>query len=387
MSTSRTTWFDGVRVLDLSQFIPGPYATLLLSDLGADVVKIEPPAGDPQRCDGPIGDDGISNWYHVVNRNKRVVLLDLKRVDGKRMFERLLGVADVLLESFRPGVLARLGFSRERIATINPRLIHCALTGYGQTGPDRLRAGHDINYQALAGLLDISGTAAAPVAANPPIADFAGAQMAIGLICAALFARTRNDRGTFIDIAMTDAAVALAGTDLAALDYADFDTGRGIGPYAGGWACYNTYRTSCGGHVTLGALEPRFWANFCTLAGRPDWIGRQHEPRPQEELIAEVAALMATRNLAEWTGLFDGTETCFQDAVALSDLAGHPQIAQRRILHRGADRLVDALMPAWIDCAPPPDRRPLAMIDADAIGGIWNTTRPDTAPGGPAGRK
>ena len=373
MTGGAAPMLQGIRVLDLSQFIPGPYTTMLLADLGADVVKVEPPHGDPQIADGPLDGDGISLWYRIVNRNKRIVTLDLKSAEGRAVLDRLIGAADVLLESYRPGVLARLGYDTARLEELNCRLIHCALSGWGQTGPYRLRVGHDNNYQAAAGVLDVSGTLDQPVAANPPVADFAGALNAFGLIAAALFRRERTGRGAFIDIGLSDAALALLGPDVAALAQPGFDTRRGRGPYAGAWACYNTYRCACGGHVTIGALETRFWANFCETVGRPDWITHHNDPRPQTTLIAEVAALIATRSRAEWIADLASIDACFHEVLVLGELTENPQVVARGVLNSGADGIPDALLPAWIDGAPPPARNPYALVAADDIGTSWTS--------------
>lgn len=373
---SESNLLAGIRVLDLSQFIPGPYTALLLSDLGADVVKIEPPNGDPQREDGPLGDDQISLWYKIINRNKRIITVDLKDDVGRRHFEILLGSADVLLESFRPGVLERLGFSRSRIEAINPRLIHCALSGWGQTGPYRLKAGHDINYQAMAAILDLSGTREVPVPANPPIADYAGALQSVFLISAALFSRTVTGCGCFIDVGLSDAVVSVIGTEIASLSQESFDVRRGVGPYAGGWACYHAYRAECGRYVTLGALEARFWANFCRLVDRPDWIQRQYEPRPQSSLIAEVGKLFSSQPADHWTRLLAEAETCFFAVQELKELVSDPQIAERKLLARGEDGLMDALLPAWIGGAPPPPRRSLRQVDVADVIRDWPQVQP-----------
>lgn len=367
---------QGIRVLDLSQFVPGPYCAMLLSDLGAEVVKVEPPHGDPQAKDGPLGDDGISLWYRIMNRNKRIVTLDLKSDDGREIFSRLVAVADVLIESYRPGVLARLGFDAAWLAELNGRLVHCALSGWGQSGPNRLRVGHDNNYQASAGILDVSGTTDRPITANPPIADYAGALNAFAMISAALFRRERTGKGAFIDIGMADAALALLGPEVATLSCPGFDVRRGRGPYAGGWACYNLYRCGCGGYVSLGALEPRFWSNFCTRVGRPDWISRQDEPRPQSSLIAELSELFSERSRTEWTSMLGAVDACFHEAFELHELAADEQIIARAVLKSGADGIADVLLPAWLDGAPPPERRPYLRTAADDVLNGWAAKYP-----------
>lgn len=362
---------SGIRVLDLSQFIPGPYTTLLLADLGADVVKIEPPHGDPQIIDGPLDDEGVSLWYRIINRNKRIASLNLKTAEGRAVFDRLVPVADVLLESFRPGVLERLGYDATRLNQLNPSLVHCALSGWGQTGPYRLRVGHDNNYQAAMGVLDISGTLDRPSTSNPPIADFAGALHAFAMIAAALFRRTRTGKGAYIDLGMSDAALSVMGTDVAALAAPDYDTRRGRGPYAGGWACYNCYRCTCGGYVTIGALEPKFWANFCRVAGRPDWIERQDEPRPQTALIQEVAAVLGSRSRADWIQALGGVEACFHEVLQLDELAGNEQVLARKVLRTGVDGIAEALLPAWLDGNAPPGRQPYELAEASGVADEW----------------
>ena len=371
MTSGVAPMLQGIRVLDLSQFIPGPYCTMLLSDLGADVVKIEPPYGDPQATDGPLDEDGISLWYRIINRNKRIARLDLKSEAGRAVLRRLVAVADVLLESYRPGVLARLGFDAAELVALNDRLVHCALSGWGQSGPNRLRVGHDNNYQASAGILDVCGTIAAPATVNPPIADYAGALNAFALISAALFRRERTGQGAYIDIGMADAALALLGPEAAALAQPDYDARRGRGPYAGGWACYNLYRCACGGHISLGALEPRFWANFCAAVGRPDWIARQTEPRPQTGLIAELSDLFAMRSRADWIATLSTLDACFHEALTLRELAASEQVAARAVFSKGADGIVDLRLPAWLDGAAPPERRPYVQTAAETVAHDW----------------
>ncbi len=186
---------QGVRVLDLSQYLPGPFATQILADLGAAVLKVEPPAGDPMRRFLLLDKDGLSPWYKQVNAGKQLLRLDLKNAAGRRMLEELVALADVLLESYRPGVMERLGFGPERLRQLNPRLIHCALSGFGQTGPYRLRGGHDITYVALSGMLDLTGTVETPVVPFPPLCDYAGGKQAATAILAALLRRETLRQG------------------------------------------------------------------------------------------------------------------------------------------------------------------------------------------------
>ena len=203
----------GVRVIDLSQFLPGPFATPLLADMGAEVLKVEPPQGDPQRRFNPISGQpwsgtGRSPFYDAVNTGKTVLAIDLKSEAGKEAFGTLVGAADVLLESYRPGVLERLGFGPRRLKDLNPSLVHCALSGYGQTGPNRLLAGHDINYVASTGAFSASGIPEKPVLTWPPAADYASALQAALTITGALVARARTGKGAHLDVSLSESMLA-----------------------------------------------------------------------------------------------------------------------------------------------------------------------------------
>jgi crotonobetainyl-CoA:carnitine CoA-transferase CaiB-like acyl-CoA transferase len=364
---------SNVRVLDLSQFTPGPFATLLLSDLGADVLKIEPPAGDPQRVDGPLDHDGISAWYRLMNRSKTVVRLDLKSEDGKRIFAELLQHADVLLESYRPGTLDRLGFGRERLAAINPQLVHCALSGWGQTGPYREKPGHDLNYMAFGGGLAASGTDATPVMTYPSVADFAGAIFAAFGIVAGLAGRSRRGRGAHIDASLAETVLSWLSLDLTGMLRKGFAPARAALPYNGGLACYQIYRTADDRFLTLGIVEVKFWRNFCAAVEHPDWLERQWEAVPQHVLIGELAAMFRNRPLAHWTTLLDPVETCFHTVIEHHELLTHPHIVARRLIaeETGVDPFVEVLLPAWIDGMPPPSRRPLREVDAGEALKAW----------------
>ncbi|MEZ5776610.1 MAG: CoA transferase [Hyphomicrobiaceae bacterium] len=360
----------GLRVLDLTQFTPGPYCTLLLSDLGADVLKIEPPAGDPMRVDGPIDADGIAAWYKVMNRNKRVLRIDLKSDAGRAAFAGLVAAADVLLESYRPGVLERLGFPDARLDEINPRLVHCALSGFGRTGPYRLRPGHDITYMAFGGGLIQSGTEETPVVTGPTVADFAGSLVAGLTIVSALNARDRDGHGAHIDVGLADAVLGWLGPELTALFRAGFEPRRAANAYNGGLACYQVYRTSDDRFIALGIVEEKFWRTFCEAVARPDWLARQWEPLPQHALIGELAALFRSRTRDAWQDLLDPLDTCFHVVLDLPELLDHPQALARRLIRKSADAepLVDVLLPAWIDGRPPEGRRPWREITlAEAV--------------------
>lgn len=359
----------GVRVLDLSQYVPGPYATLLLSDLGAEVVKVEPPAGDPMRGLTPLAADGTSPVYAGLNRNKTVVRLDLKAADDRAVMEDLVRRADVLLESYRPGVLDRLGFGPAALAALNPRLVHCAVSGFGQTGPLRLRAGHDNTYMALAGALAVTGSEEAPLAPFPPLADHASAMNAVIAILAALVRRGRTGQGARLDLSIYESALALQYHSLLTLGIADNERGRGL--LNGAAAYYRIYRCADGGFMALGAIEPKFWRDFCVTVGREDWVARQGDAFPQTALIADVAAVLASQDRDGWVARFEGVDCCFEPVLSPAEAAAHPQASARGMVALLPDGTAEPLFPVTADDAPPPARRPLREVSAVAVRDAW----------------
>ncbi|MEW5704761.1 MAG: CoA transferase [Pseudomonadota bacterium] len=370
---------SGRRVLDLSQYLPGPYATRMLADLGARVLKIEPLAGDPMRTLPPLDADGVSLPYKAINRNKATLRLDLKTAAGREAFERLLRSADVLLESFRPGVLARLGFPKDRVREIAPRLVHCALTGYGQDGPMTATPGHDATYMALMGGLAASGTEAGPVLAFPPVADHAAALHAALCILAALLARENTGRGAFLDVSIAEAVLPWQQFALSAADLEGTDIARRCHTLNGGAACYQVYATKDGRFAVLGAIEEKFWRNFCAAAGRPDWVSRQSEPLPQEALIAELRACFASATLAEWEARLADAECCFQAVTPAGALAAHPQIRARGFLQKATQdgrTFTEVLFPARADGQAPKARKAWREIGLEDAFRAWETEAP-----------
>jgi crotonobetainyl-CoA:carnitine CoA-transferase CaiB-like acyl-CoA transferase len=316
---------DDVRVIDLSQYIPGPFATRQLADLGAEVIKVEPPGGDPMRRFMHRDPAQPSAVYRHLNRGKRIVELDLKTDAGRAALQTLVTDADILLESYRPGVLARLGFDHDQLDTINPKLIHCALSGYGQTGPYAQRSGHDLNYCALSSQAIASGTPERPVISFPPIADHAAALQAAVAMLAALHARDKQESGIFLDISLTESILAWQYLPLLANA-----SERAASLLNGGAACYNLYRCADGAFISLGAIEAAFWRRFCEAVDRPQWLERQYESMPQGALIAEVANLIESQPLGHWQNILDQADCCFEALFEVSALPLHPQIQARR---------------------------------------------------------
>ena len=364
---------EDVLVLDLTQNLPGPFCTLLLADLGATVVKIEPPGGDPMRAFPPqVG--GASAGHATVNRNKLSVVLDLKLAAGAAALRRMAAAADVMVEGFRPGTLERLGLDPAELTAANPRLVVCRITGYGQDGPYATRAGHDLNYLAYAGVLGLMGRVAddRPVVPAVQIADLAagGLMAAVGIL-AGLAGRERTGRGTVVDASMTDGAASLLGIHLAAA-LAECRQERGRGPLSGGAAWYDVYRCADGRFVALGAVEPKFFARTCELLGAPDLADRQFDPAAQDDLRERLAARFATRTRDEWAAVLSAEETCVAPVLTPEEAAADPQLA-----HRGV--IIDVPLPgggvarvpgtplrlAGYD-RPPPAAPPEMGADADA---------------------
>ena len=322
---------DGVKVLDFTAMLPGAICTLYLADLGAEVTKIEPP-GTGEAARGPQGTPpgGI---FHVTNRNKRSVTADLKSAAGAALVRAMVAQTDILVEGFRPGVMARLGLGWDDLRAINPRLIYCSITGFGQNGSLASMAGHDITYQSYAGVLGqnvIDGSRPSP--GGLPVADLGGGGLtaAVGIL-AALFDAQRGGQGRHIDIAMTDAAMAL---NVAAQSSREMfgskapQPGRDI--LSGGLPCYNTYRTADGRYLAVGALEAKFWQAFCTAIERPDLIPHGWDMGDKRDAaVARIAEVIAGRTLAQWTAVFAGVDACVAPVLSLDEALTHANTLAR----------------------------------------------------------
>ncbi len=331
---------SGVRVLDLTRLLPGGFCSLLLADLGADVVKVEDTGGgDYVRWAPPYyGSDAEqalgtrSALYLALNRGKRSVRLDLKSEAGLEAFLRLVARHDVVLESFRPGVLDRLGAGYEDLRRVNPRIVYCAITGYGQSGPNAGRAGHDMNYLGLTGLLALTGEPdGRPVQSAGQIADIGGgALMAAFGVMAALWERERSGEGQLVDVSMTDGALSWLAMVAAAYLCDGRAPGRGEGQLNGGLVCYYPYEAA-DGWVTCGALEPKFWAAFCNGVERPDLIEKQFE-RPGSDAWREVAEVFRSRTRDEWRDFNDRHDAMIEPVLGLDEALDSELVRARDML-------------------------------------------------------
>ncbi len=337
----------GLRVLDLTRLLPGPVATMHLADLGAEVIKIEDTgAGDYARTMGPDGPgqssadkSGDSLFFRMVNRNKKSLRLDLKQAAGVEVFMRLARKADMIFESFRPGVVNKLGIGYEAVRAINPRIVYCAITGYGQSGPWAERAGHDINFLATSGLLDQIGnhdgmTSGAPAIPNLQIGDLLGGALTplLGVLAAVIGAKATG-QGSHVDVAMTDAVLAHTIFPLVTTLAHGRPASRGADLLTGGVPCYGVYRTADERYLAVGALEPKFWQALCAVIKRPDLtpfgLATGEEGRRAK---AELASVIAGQPFAHWEAVFAAADCCVTPILRLDEAMAHPQVVAREMV-------------------------------------------------------
>jgi crotonobetainyl-CoA:carnitine CoA-transferase CaiB-like acyl-CoA transferase len=327
---------EGVRVLDLSRLLPGPFASLLLADFGADVVKVEDTgAGDYARAAPPyvegVQESAKSAAFIALNRNKRSVRLDLKAEAGREALLTLVEGADVLLESFRPGVMERLGLGLDALRARNPRIVHCAISGFGQTGPLTQRPGHDMNYLALAGAMALTGVRdGEPVLGGVQIADIGGgAQMAVIGVLTALRHAERTGEGQSVDVSMTDGALSWTVMESAAALQGQKPR-RGRTLLTGEHLCYRPYACK-DGWITIGALEPKFWKAFCTGVDREDLIPHQFDA-PGSDAHAEVEAIALSRTREEWAAFGTQHDACLEPVWELEEALETDLVREREMV-------------------------------------------------------
>jgi crotonobetainyl-CoA:carnitine CoA-transferase CaiB-like acyl-CoA transferase len=328
---------DGVRILDLTRLLPGPYATLLLGDMGAEVIKVEQPGiGDYMRAEEPkVGDD--SHVFSILNRNKKSVSLDLKDDRGREAFLTLAAEADAVVEGFRPGVVDRLGIGYEAVRERNDAVVYCSVSGYGQESPYEQWAGHDVNYVGVGGLLGMTGRPdEVPTLPGLPVADFAGGMMGAYAVTVGLLKVANTGEGDYYDVSMTDVVVSwLSLYAPLAFDAGTETPARGQTQPAGKYPCYSVYETGDGEYVTLGAMEYHFWERFCEAVGLEEYANEDdHFPEGErlEEVRAAVAARFAERPLDAWLDRLDPVEIPVAPVNDLDDVWDDPQVVERGLV-------------------------------------------------------
>lgn len=321
----------GVRVVDFSMFVPGPFASSIFADLGAEVIKVEAPRGDPGRAYVPV-------QFETENRNKRSIAIDLKRPESSSIVEKLVGSAQVVLEGFRPGVVKRLGIDYETLRKINPALIYCSVSGYGQTGPWRERPGHDVNYVAAAGALAYPGQWLKPPSRSSlPVADMSGGAFAAIAVLSALFEKETTGKGAYLDLSLFEAAFFMAAMRHG-LD-------PGADPKAHIFPVNDIFLTADGKRLTLGILEEHFWQNFVRLAPEleDERFSSDARRRANGDVLSELLEnIMKSRTADEWMRLLEAADVPVDLCVTPAEAARHPQLRERQALERG-----HAKFPVW----------------------------------------
>ena len=313
---------SGITVIDLSRLLPGPYCSMILADHGARVIAVESKR---------FMADGL--FFNTINRNKEHMSLNLKSDAGRQIFFKLIEKADVLMEGFRPGVVDRLGVDYESVRKVNPKIIYCAISGYGQNGPFRDRVGHDVNYLSFAGVLNLIGEPDRPPSIpGIQVADVAagGMNAAIGILLA-LFAREKTGRGQYIDISMTDGMVGFLPVALYFQQLTGKDPQRSDLPLSHRYACYNTYETADGRYLSIGAVENRFWKTLCDHLGVPEYAALQYDDARRREILEFMRSTFKNKTLDEWTDELADLEICWGRVQTFSEILEDPLFREREM--------------------------------------------------------
>ncbi len=332
-----TQTLKGIRVLDLAPLLPGSLCTQMLADLGAEVIKIEGPnGGDSFRSAPPlVGTTG--SFFHIANRNKKGIQLDLKQPRGRDVFIRMAGKSDVLIENFRPGAMRQMGLGYDDLKKVNDRLVYCSLTGFGQDSPYGQSPAHDINFLGLSGILDLIGErGGSPAVPGVQIAGAGGSLHAAIGILVALLRREKTGKGQHLDVALLDGLTPFLGLVMSQYLADRRLPRRGETLVGGGYAFYNVYETKDGGYITLGNVEKKYWVTLCTRIGRPDLIDQQFAPSPrQDEIVEELRTLFRQKTRREWMDLLGSEDTCFAPVNTVEEALRDPHISRRGLWFKG----------------------------------------------------
>ncbi|MBI2876601.1 MAG: CoA transferase [Candidatus Tectomicrobia bacterium] len=363
---------EGIKILDLSRLLPFEYGTLLLADLGAEVLKVEEPGrGDYMRKIPPLlKEEGAI--FLLLDRNKKSLTLNLRAREGKEILLQLVRQADVLFESFRPGTLDRLGLGYSQLQEVNPRLIYCSSTGYGQEGPYQDRPGHDSNYLSIAGILGVlSGKGRPPLIPGLPIADMTAGLFSAFAILVGLLARQQTGRGQHIDVPMTDCMLSFNSPNVAHHLALLQDPQRSMTEGTMSWGqevpWRNVYETQDGRYLCFANLEEKFWANLCTAIGRPDLAGQHDTPQERSHQITEeLRLLFRSKTLAEWCGIVEGIDTCFSPVHTMEEVLRDPHLTARQMFtevdHPVEGKLLQVSFPLKLSETPAQVQSPAPLL-------------------------
>ncbi|MBA4419149.1 MAG: CoA transferase [Syntrophus sp. (in: bacteria)] len=329
---------EGYKILDLTQRLPGPLCTLILADMGMDVIKIEEPKrGDFTRSMPPFYNNQGA-LFVFLNRNKRSIALDLKSMAGREIFLKMAATADVVLEGSKPGFMQTLKVDYEEVKKVNPGVVYCSLSGYGQDGPYRDRAGHDLNYNAIAGILAMTGNEAGPALPGLLLADVAGGLAAVIAIMMGLLHKEKTGHGQYVDVSMFDVLFSwFSLTNVAQSIALDKPLLREEGAFTGKLACYQMYRTKDDQYVTLGSLEQKFWNQFCASIDREDLRDGYLEDERQPYLKEELRQMFASKEKDEWMNLFADKDFCFEPVKSVKESLSDIQVLARKLIFEACD--------------------------------------------------
>ena len=379
-----TAALEGITILDLAHLPPGAYCTMILGDLGAEVMKVIPPNFPLQSPPG-VGEQERWAAYDAHLRNKKSLILNLRNDDGRKVFYKLVAGADVIVEGFRPGVVKRLGVDYETVKEVNPRVVYCSLSGFGQDGPYAQMPGHDINFISIGGVLGIIGEAGGrPILPSNLVADFASAGLhgAIGIM-AALMARERTGQGQYVDIAYIDGVISLMTWEASAYFASGVVPKRGETITTGAVPFYNIYKTKDDKYVSIGCVEAHFWQNLCMELGRKDFIPHQFTKEKYDEMFSFLRETFLTRNRDEWFGLLKDRNIPIAPVYDLDEVFTDPQVLHRQLMvdtqHPKFGRVKQAGIPIKLSETPGRIRSPGAMpgTDTDEILATLGYTKED----------
>ncbi|WP_462408708.1 CaiB/BaiF CoA transferase family protein [Neobacillus sp. Marseille-QA0830] len=349
---------NGIRVIDFTNYLPGPFATLRLADLGAEIIKVEPPEGDPSRHTGTTN-HGTGLVFQANNRQKKSITLNLKEKEDVETALKLISQADVVLESFRPGVMEKLGLDYQTVLQVKPDIVYCSITGYGQIGMLSSLGGHDLNYMALSGVLaQFKDQQGRPVHPTITLADFLGGYAANERILAGLVSKHLTGRGSYHSISITDQLISLLGNHV--LTEQQLGTENGVPVLDGSVICYALYETSDGRFMSIGALEPKFWRNFCLAHGREDWLNAQFSQGDGDNPVyQEITALFKRKTFYEWIQFSQKVDCCLAPVLEIGELYENPYFREKELVFASSwgDYQVKMHSDIPLDAAAPPPRK------------------------------